>query len=158
MPTSAAQQKVTTGTSIKTMLQLATPSTRKIAILGWGYSLDAASSAVAEIELIEADTAATVTAHVAAGVQPLDAGLPASLLTLGITATGYTSSGEGSAPAAVRVLDSYQVPIAAGLTDLRYDKVFLPGRQPIISISKYVRLRVTFTSATNMACYIDWCE
>ncbi len=39
-PTTAAQQAVTTGTTIKTMLQLATPSTRQIRIIAWGFSLD----------------------------------------------------------------------------------------------------------------------
>ena len=157
MPTTAAQQKVTTGTAIKTMLQLSNPATRKLAILGWGYSLDAASAAVGEIELIETDVAATVTAHVASGVQPLDAGLPASLLTLGVSNTGYTATAEGSITA-VRVFDAKQVPVAAGLTDLRFDWTFPAGRQPIVSVSKFVRIRCTFTSATNMACYIDICE
>jgi hypothetical protein len=38
-PTTAAQQSVTPGTAIKTMLQLATPATRQIQILEWGFSL-----------------------------------------------------------------------------------------------------------------------
>src|SRR5262249_56832252 len=73
MPTTAAQQKVTTGTAIKTMLQLSTPSTRMIQVLSWGYSLDGVPTAgVGQIELIQTDVAATVTAHVASGVQNLD--------------------------------------------------------------------------------------
>jgi len=39
-PTTAALASVTTGTTIKTMLQLATPSTTQIQILEWGFSLD----------------------------------------------------------------------------------------------------------------------
>src|SRR6266545_1298687 len=40
MPTTAALPAVTTGTVIKTMLQLATPSTRQIQVYGWGFTLD----------------------------------------------------------------------------------------------------------------------
>jgi hypothetical protein len=38
MPTTAAQQSVTTGTSIKTMLQLSTPATRELQVIAWGFS------------------------------------------------------------------------------------------------------------------------
>jgi len=48
-------------------------------------------------ELIQTDVAATVTAHVAAGVQPYDdPGAVPSTVTLGTTATGYTATSEGS--------------------------------------------------------------
>jgi hypothetical protein len=153
MPTTAAVAKVTTGTAIKTMLQLSTPATRAIEIVEWGFSLDAASSAVGVIELLQTDVAATVTAHVAAGVQPLDPSLPASLLTLGTSNTGYTSSVEGSTTA-TRVFDAKEVPVAAGLTDLTYTKQFLPRYRPVIPVSKFLRVRATFTSATNMLCYV----
>ena len=152
MPTTAAQAKVTTGTAIKTMLQGSTPATRKVVLLGWGFSLDAASAAVGEVELIETDVAATVTAHAASGVMPLDAGLPASLLTLGVSNTGFTATAEGSITA-VRTFDVKQVPIAAGLTDLSYKWMFPRGAEPVISISKFFRVRCTFTSATNMTCF-----
>lgn len=153
MPTSAAQAKVTTGTLIKTMLQLATPSTRQCQIISWGYSLDIAPTAVGEIELLQTDTAATVTAHVASGVQPLDPNGPASLLTLGTTATGYTSTGE-NAPAAVRTLDAREIPLAVGSTDLSYTRMWTFDQPPIIAVSKFVRVRATFTTAVNMLCWI----
>ena len=70
MPTTAAQASVTTGTTIKTMLQIATPSTRQCQILAWGFTVDDPPGADAVIELLQTDVAATVTAHVAAGVQP----------------------------------------------------------------------------------------
>ena len=71
------------------MLQLATPSTRMARLISAGFSLDDPPGADAVFELLQTDVAATVTAHVAAGVQPLDAGIPASLMTLGTAATGY---------------------------------------------------------------------
>src|SRR5664280_2119657 len=108
MPTTAAQAKVTTGTAIKTLLQIATPSTRGIQIVGWGISFDASAAATPIVcELLETGAvAATVTAHAAAGVQPYnDANAPASLMTLGTSATGYTATAEGTITA-VRMLDA----------------------------------------------------
>src|SRR5664280_732315 len=112
MPTTAAQAKVTTGTAIKTLLQIATPSTRGIQLVGWGISFDASAAATPIVcELLETGAvAATVTAHVAAGVQPYnDANAPASLMTLGTSATGYTATAEGTITA-TRVFAAPQVP------------------------------------------------
>src|SRR6185369_5037608 len=102
MPTTAAQVKVAVANGVKTLLQLSTPATREIQLISWGFSIDTATAGV--IELMQTDVAATVTAHVAAGVQPLDPNAPASLLTLGTANTGYTASAEGSTTAS-RVFD-----------------------------------------------------
>ena len=96
MATTTAIATVTTGTAIKTMLQLSTPATRLAMILGWGYSVEEPPGADSIFELLQTDVAATVTAHAASGVQPLDAGMPASLMTLGVSNTGFTSSAEGT--------------------------------------------------------------
>lgn len=157
MCTTAAQPKVTTGTAIKTMLQLATPSTRQISIISWGYSLDAVPGGIGEVELLQTDVAATVTAHVAAGVQPLDPNAPASLLTLGTGATGYTSSSEGTTTAS-RMFDARNIPATAGADDLCYSYQFVYDERPIVAVSKFVRVRVTFASAVNMTCWIVWDE
>ncbi|RPE34911.1 hypothetical protein EDD38_3253 [Kitasatospora cineracea] len=158
MPTTAALAKVSTGTAVKTMLQLATPSTRQIQLISWGFSLDVAPGAASVVELLQTDAAATVTAHVASGVQPLDPNAPASLLTLGTSATGYTATAEGSTTAA-RVFDVKQIPLAAGATDLTYFYQWMPDERPIIAVSKFLRVRATMaTSASNMTCWIVWDE
>lgn len=158
MPTTAAQVKVTTGTAIKTMLQIATPSTRQIQLISWGFSLDVAPGAASVVELLQTDVAATVTAHAAAGVQPLDPNSPASLMTLGTSATGYTASAEGSTTAS-RVFDVKEVPLAAGATDLTYQYQWMPDERPIVAVSKFLRVRATFaTSASNMVCWCVWDE
>lgn len=158
MPTTAAQAKVTTGTAVKTMLQLATPSTRQMQLIAWGFSLDVAPGAASVVELLQTDVAATVTAHVASGVQPLDPNAPASLLTLGTAATGYTATAEGT-PTATRVFDVKQIPLAAGATDLTYYYQWMPDERPIIAVSRFLRVRATFaTSASNMTCWIVWDE
>lgn len=160
MATTAATAKVTTGTSIKTMLQLATPATRQIQVLEWGFSIDQApaTTGVGVVELIQTDVAATVTAHVAAGVQNLDPNGPASLLTLGTTATGYTASGEGT-PTATRLFDATEVAgVSNGALPISYSYQFMPDCRPIVAISKFLRVRVTFSAAASMLCWVTFAE
>lgn len=160
MPTTAAQASVTTGTAIKTMLQLATPSTRQIQLISWGFTVDAApaTTGVGVVELLQTDVAATVTAHVASGVQPLDPNAPASLLTLSTSGTGYTGTAEGSTTAA-RVFDVVNVAgVSNGASPTEYTYQFMPDERPIIAVSKFVRIRVTFSAAVNMRCSITWDE
>lgn len=160
MATTAATAKVTTGTSIKTMLQLATPSTRQIQVISWGYSVDAppATTGTGVVELIQTDVAATVTAHVAAGVQPLDPNAPASLLTLGTSATGFTSSGEGT-PTATRLFDFTDIAgVSNGAWPTKYVMQFMPDERPIVAVSRFLRVRVTFSAAVNMNCWIRFLE
>lgn len=154
MPTAAAQQAVTTGTAIKTMLQIATPSTRQLQILSWGFSMDADAAGSAIVELLQTDVAATVTAHVAAGVQPLDPNAPASLMTLGTSATGYTASAEGTITA-TRVFDAVSMP---GDFD-KYSYQFMPDERPIVAVSRFLRVRATTAAgAVGMRCWITWDE
>lgn len=158
MPTTAAQAAVTTGTSIKTMLQLATPATRQIQLIAWGFSCDDPPGADGVIELLQTDVAATVTAHVAAGVQSLDPNCPASLLTLGTTATGYTSSSEGST-AAARVFDVVSLSSGTGESPLTYSYQWMPDERPTIAISKFLRVRATTpTTAVDLRCWVVWDE
>jgi hypothetical protein len=154
MPTTAAQQSVTTGTAIKTMLQLATPSTRVIQLISWGFTLDDPPGADAVIELLQTDVAATVTAHVAAGVQPVDPNGTASLLTLGTSATGYTATAEGT-PTACRVFDAVSLSSTSGESPLSYTWQWMPDERPIIAVSKFLRVRVTTpTTAVDLRCWV----
>lgn len=153
MPTTAAMVKVATGTAIKTMLQIATPSTRQIQLISWGYTLDAVQSG--RIELIQTDVAATVTAHVASGLQPLDPNAPASLMTLGTSATGYTATVEGSTTA-TRVFDQDEFATTSVLTPYEYQ--WMPDERPIVAISKFLRVRATFGTSVNMLCWVCWDE
>ena len=159
MPTAAAPSPPATGTTLKTMLQLATPSTRQIQLISWGYTLSGLPGAASTIELIQTDVAATVTAHVASGIVLLnDPNGPASLLTLGTSATGYTASAEGTVTT-TRLLDCDQIPAASGLVPLDYDYQWMPDERPLIPISKFLRIRATTpTSGVNMLCWICWNE
>ncbi len=154
MATTGTTQKVTTGATLKTLLQIAPSSTRPIKVVEWGISFDgSAAGTPIQCELIQTDVAATVTAHVAAGVQPYDdPNGPASTVTLSTTATGYTASGEGT-PTATRLGDLQQIAPTG-----QYVKQWPLGREFQVPISKFLRVRVLAGAAVNAECYVIWEE
>ncbi len=159
-PTTAALVAVTTGTTIKTMLQIQPPSTKMIQLVSWGFTVDDPPGADAVIELLDVDVAATVTAHVAAGVQPIVPGLQASLVTLGTAATGYTSTAEGT-PTASRLHDTVSLSSvsAEAAPMLTYSYQFMPDERPFIGVSRFLRVRATTpTTAVDMRCWVVWDE
>jgi len=153
-PTTAALVPVTTGTAIKTLLQIATPSTLELEVVQWGISFDGTTfGAKIRCELIETDVAATVTAHGATGiVRVTDPPGLASQVTLGTTATGFTASGEGTTTAS-RLLDYQLVDQSSA-----YSYTWSLGNYPIIAASKFLRVRVTATAAVNAAAFVTWQE
>lgn len=159
MSTTAVQAVVSTGTAVKTMLQIATPSDRQCQLIAWGFSLDTIQSAVGVVELIQTDVAATVTAHIASGVQQLDPNAPASKMTLGTGGTGYTATVEGSV-AATRTFDAVAVNSGSsgGAPHLVYSYQFMPDERPIVAVSKFVRVRVDLGTSSGMLCWTVWDE
>lgn len=156
MQTTAAFVKVTTGTVIKTMLQVKPGATQLAKIIEWGYSFDASAAAAGgQVELIETDVAATVTASVANDITKLDsnalaAGDPTTaLISVGTAATGYTATVEGSTTA-TRNLAAPQLTQPT----TQFIQQFPLGQEPIIQAGKFCRVRVTFAAAVNMYCYI----
>jgi len=155
MPTTAAQAVVTTGTSIKTLLQVKPSATIALKIVEWGVSFDGSAAATpGKVELLETDVAATVTASVANDIVKYDAAALAggdpttNLIQVGTTSTGYTSSGEGSITA-VRMFEA-QLIAPTG----QYVKQFPLGREPVIQVNKFGRIRVTFGTAVNAYAYM----
>ncbi len=154
MQTTAAFVAVSTGTVIKTLLQAKPFNVAKI--VEWGISFDGFAAALpGKVELIETDVAATVTAHVDADITKQgpcvgdQAAASVAGLTLGTSATGFTASAEG-AITAVRNLDA---PIFLPPTG-PFCKQFPLGREPVIQIGKFGRIRVTFGTAVNAYCYM----
>lgn len=155
MQTTAAFAAVTTGTSIKTMLQVKPSATNVCKIVEWGISFDGSAAATPiKCELFESDVAATVTASVAADITKLDGdalsgGDPTSnLIVVGTTATGYTSTSEGTTTAA----RNFDIQFIAPTN--QYVKQFPLGREPVIQVSKFARIRVTAGEAVNCYCYM----
>jgi hypothetical protein len=151
-PTTAAQVPVSTGTAIKTLLQIATPSTSAFKIIEWGISFDGSAAATPiRCELIQTDVAATSGTSLTPTTYT-DPNAPASLCVGGTGATCFSPSAEGTI-AATRVLD---VQFVAPTN--QYVHQFPLGREPMVPISKFLRVRVTATAAVNAYAYVIWEE
>lgn len=153
MPTTAAPVKVTTGTSVKTMLQVKLAAGVTGKVIEWGISFDGSAAATPiQCELLETGTVfATVTASVANDItrlNPLEQDPTTGLITVGTSATGYTSSSEGSITAS-REFD-YQLVAPTN----QYVKQFPLGREPIVNAASALRIRVTAGTAVNAYCYV----
>lgn len=152
--TTAAPVKVTTGATIKTLLQVKPIIPCKI--IEWGISFDGSAAATpGEAELIEVDVAATVTAFVNADITQYDGdalqfGDPTTnFISVGTAASGFTASAEGTVTA-VRNLDGPQQIAPTN----QYVKQFPLGREPVIQAAKFARVRVTFGAAINAYTYM----
>lgn len=152
MPTTASQAVVATGTNIISLLQLKPFNTCKI--VEWGISFDGFAAALpVKVELLDTGTVfATVTASADVDCIKLgsveDAVASVAGLTLGTSATGYTSSSEGSITA-VRVFDVQLVSPTS-----QYVKQFPLGREPKCIIGNSVRIRVKAGATVNAYCYV----
>jgi hypothetical protein len=155
MPTTASQVAVTTSTAIKSLLQVKASATATFKIVEWGISFDGSAAATPIIvECMETDVAATVTASAAADIHKIDAaalsgGDPTTnLIPVGTTSTGYTSTGEGTI-AAIRQFDVQEI-----APTNQYVKQFPLGREPVVQVSKFARIRVKAGTAVNAICYM----
>lgn len=155
MPTTAsiASLGVTTGTAIKTMLQLKPFNQCKI--VAWGISFDGSASALPIMcELLETGTVfGTVTASVDADCFKLNgtdqAVASVAGLTMGTSATGYTCTSEGSITA-TRVFDAQLV-----APTNQYIYQFPLGQEPVLVIGNACRIRVKAGTAVNCLCWIE---
>lgn len=155
MPTTASFASVTTGTAIKTMLQVKASATNTCKVVEWGISFDGSAAATPiKVELMETDVAATVTASAAADIMKLDGDALAggdpttNLIPVGTTSTGYTSTSEGTITA-VRTFDLQFI-----APTNQYVKQFPLGREPVVQISKFLRIRLLAGAAVNCYCYV----
>jgi len=152
MPTTASFAAVTTGTAIKTLLQLKPFNVMKIR--EWGISFDGSAAATPiEVELLDTGTVfGTVTASADADVMKFDGseGAVASIagLTLGTSATGYTCTAEGSI-VATKLFDTQFI-----APTNQYVKQFPLGAEPKLIIGDAVRIRVKAGAAVNAICYM----
>lgn len=151
-PTTASQAVTATGTSIKTLLQVATPSTATIRVIEWGISFDGSAAATPGIiELLQTDVAATGGTSFTP-VTFSDPNSPASLCVGGAALTCFAPSGEGTITA-TRVFDGQLV-----APTNQYVKQYPLGREPTIPVSKFLRVRVKFGTTINALAYIIWEE
>jgi hypothetical protein len=135
--------EVATGTAIKTLLQVATPSTTDIRVHGWGVSFDGISATAAPgvLTLVDVDVAASVTTLTPEEWESDDA--QASLCVGGASATGYNATAEGTI-AGSRILDGQEVHPQTG-----YSVFFAEGRRPRVKPSRFLRVRALFAADVN---------
>lgn len=154
MQTTASQQVVTTGTAIKTLLQL--KAFNQIKIIAWGISFDGfAAAAPIIVELIETGTVfATVTASADQDISKLggadQAVASVAGLTLGTSATGYTASAEGT----ITTVRDFDVQLVAPTNQYIYQ--FPLGQEPVGVIGNAIRIRVKAGAAVNAICWIEF--
>lgn len=156
MPTTAANASLATGAAIKTLLQFVPSATARAKIVEWGVSFDGSAAATpGKVELIETDVAATVTAADVNSITKFDDGAlvggneTTNLIQVGAALTGYNASAEGTI-AAVRNLDG---PKFVAPTN-QYEKQFPLGREPVVQVGKFARIRVTFAVGVNAYAYM----
>lgn len=156
MPTTAAYTKVATGTAIKTMLQLAVPSSAKpFYIVEYGISFDGSAAATPiEVEALETDVGATITQYVAADLMPYqgDTSSTSSADISSTTKSGFTATAEGTITA-TRYADLQLV-----APTNQYVMQFPLGNEFIVRQGKFFRIRVTAASSVNAYCYVKWAE
>lgn len=156
MQTTSSFATVATGTALKTMLQVKASATKPFKIKRWGFSLDGFAAALpGKVELFESDVAATVTASVAADITKIDGealacgDVTTNLIQVGTAATGYTASVEGTTTVA-RNFDLVLAPPTGP-----YVFQWPLGQEPIVQISKFLRIRVLFGTTVNMYCFVE---
>lgn len=153
MPTTAKFVAVTTGTSIKTLLQLKPFNQCKI--VAWGISFDGSAAATPiSVELLETGTVfATVTASADADCHKLQgtdqAVASIAGLTLSTSGTGYTASAEGS----ITVTRLFDAQLVAPTNQYIYQ--FPLGQEPVLVIGNSCRIRVHAGAAVNAICWIE---
>lgn len=150
--TTAAPVKVATGTAIKTLLQVATPSTERFKVVEWGISFDTpASASIIAVELVQTDVAAS--SGTSLTPQPYeDPNNPASLCIGGAALTCFSPSAEGSTTV-TRIGDLQLI-----VPPYNYVKQWPLGREFGVPVSRFLRARVTASVTCNAYCYIIWEE
>ena len=155
-PTTAAQVAVTTGTSIKTLLQvkLAAAGQMRAKVVEWGISFDGSAAAAGiNCELLTTKAvAATVTAHAASGIVNLDplAAAPTdeNPFDLATSGTGFTGSAEGT------ITDTRPMDAQLIQPSTQYIKQMPLGREYQFEDTEHLRIRVTAAAAVNALCYV----
>jgi hypothetical protein len=154
MVTTGSYTPVTTGTAIKTMLQIRAPATTPLVVWKWAVDFDGTGTTPIKCELLETGTVgATVTAHIASGIQPYTQSQLASSVQIGSTTnSGYTASAEGTIVASRYGSMNTVMP---GNGDRNEWSL---GREFYVAPGNVVRIRVITTSAVNCMCYLVWNE
>jgi len=160
MATTAGQAAVTTGTAIKTMLQVKGGANINgtFKVTEWGISFDGAAAATPiKCELLTTGTVgATITEFVAADIINLTDPNAAAVtddnpfaFTAAGDESGYTATAEGSITATRQFDAEFVAPTN------QYVKQWPLGREPTFKATEFLRIRVTAGTAVNCICYVN---
>jgi hypothetical protein len=158
-PGAAAAAPITTGTAIKTQLQLmSNATTPSLRFVEWWVEFDGATAATPiKVELMRHTTApqTTLTAYVTADIARVnDPNAPVSGIVLGTAASGFSNTTTEVTPTGTPVsLETHFVPPTSGI----YVQ-FPLGREPELAVTNYARIRTTAGAAVNAYAGCMWEE
>lgn len=157
-PGAAAAVPLTTGTAIKTHIQLATNTTTPaIRFVEWWAEFDGSTAATPiKVELIRhtGGPQTTLTAYVAGDIAKVnDPNAPASSIQLGTALSGFSNTTTEVTPTTAVSLETHFVPPTSGI----YVQ-FPLGREPEIQVSAFARVRTTAGAAVNAYAGLMWSE
>jgi len=158
-PGAAAPVPITTGTAIKTHIQLATNTTTPaLRYVEWWVEFDGSTAATPiRVELMRHTTApqTTLTAYVAGDIARVnDPNAPASGIQLGTALSGFSNTTTEVTPTGTPVsLETHFVPPTSGI----YVQ-FPLGREPEVQVSAFSRVRITAGAAVNAYAGLMWAE
>lgn len=150
-PGATAVTPISTGTALKTMMQLQPSANTAIRIVEWWTEFDGSAAATPiKVEVVAHSTApqTTLASYVAADIAPAnDPNAAAWDGTLASNASGFGTGGAEVTPTGtIRNLATHFVPPTSGIY-IQYPL----GREPEIKVSLYVRHRTTAGASVN--CY-----
>jgi len=158
-PGAAAPVPITTGTAIKTHIQLATNTTTPaIRFVEYWVEFDGSTAATPiKVELMRHTTApqTTLTAYVTADIARVnDPNAPTSSLQLGAALSGFSNTTTEITPTGTPVsLETHFVPPTSGI----YVQ-FPLGREPEVQVAAFARVRTTAGAAVNCYAGLMWAE
>jgi hypothetical protein len=157
-PGAAAPVPISTGTAVKTHIQIATNTTTPpIRFVEWWAEFDGATAATPiRVELLRHTGGAqtTLTAYVAGDIARFnDPNAPTSSIQLGTALSGFSNTTTEVAPTGAVSLETHFVPPTSGI----YVQ-FPLGREPEVQVSAFARVRATAGASVNMYAGLVWEE
>lgn len=158
-PGVAAPIMITTGTAIKTMIQLnAAVATPAIRFVEWWVEFDGSTAATPiKVELMRhtATGQTTLSAYAAADIAKVnDPNASATGVQLGAGQSGFSNTTAEITPTGTPVsLETHFVPPTSGI----YVQ-FPLGREPEVQVNAYARVRTTAGAAVNCYAGLMWAE
>lgn len=157
-PGAAAAVPISTGTALKTHLQIATNTTSQaLRVVEWWTEFDGATAASPiKVELIRhtGGPQTTLTAYGAGDIAKVnDPNAPASTIQLGTALSGFSNTTTEVTPTGAVSLETHFVPPTSGI----YVQ-FPLGREPEVQTSAFARIRTTAGAAVNAYTGFMWEE